>query len=167
MDTPPCMKIRIANCIITPPHDATTVLFVRTKEFDDLSLPGKVIKWGENVEKNLLIAIKEKTNVSVDGFVGMPFHVSYEAKGKVFDRAVYVSGVHKGAPTTKGDMDKFDIEIYSPRILFTHDWKLKKEFLLAPGIGHTVMTYYAGLTDLRERYPEHEPLNKNNVEEFC
>jgi hypothetical protein len=159
------MTIEIANCIITPPGNDTTVLFVKTKVFNDLSLPGKTITEGVDVKKLLIEAIKDKTDITVKGFKGIFYKIAYEAHGETFSRSIYVASDHKGVPTTRGDMNKFSIEIYSPRILFEDDWQLKRGFKLAPGIGKSILRYYQGIDNFRELYPDFVPLDSINIEE--
>ncbi len=161
------MTIEVANCIITPPNDNITVLYVKTKAFNDLSLPGMTVVEGMDVKDALVASIVEKTGIAIYGFDDRTLDVPFEVGEKKFKRLVYIASDYKGAPTTKGGLDKYGIEIYVPTLLFDSDWKVKATRKIAPGVAETLVRYYAGIPDFSERSPSFIPLTAGNLDEIC
>ena len=161
------MATQIANCIITPPNDNITILYVMTKAFNDLSLPGMSVVEGTDVKDSLVASIVEKTGIAIYGFEERTLTVPFEVGEKKFERLVFIANDHKGAPTTKGDLEKYGIEIHIPFLLFKADWKVKPGHKMAPGVVETIVRYYAGIPDFNERCHGFLPLNPDTVDEIC
>lgn len=159
------MAIQVLNCIITPPYDPFTILFVKTKTYNDLSLPGKTALYGVDNKELLTESIKEKSDVSIDTYKDTTFSVEYEVGGEKFERIIFVAGEYTGIPTTRGDMTKYGIEIYGPRLIFTPEWEIKRGYKFAPGIRQVVMKYYATVPGIEERYPEFRALSEAKEDE--
>lgn len=140
---------------------------VKTAAFNDLSLPGKTIIGNLDIESFLIQAVKEKTNILINSFEDKIYEIAYEKNGQLFERTVLVVSHCEGVPTILGDAKKYGIGVFRPDIIFTPEWQVKKEYLLAPGIRKTLLTYYADLPDLKEKYPSHLPLSQDEVAEIC
>lgn len=156
--------IRIANCIIPRPSDKSIILSVKTMAFNDYSLPGKTINGNIDIESFLVEAVQEKTNIVISSFESKLYEIAYEKKGQLFERTVLVVEHCEGVPTTMGDREKYGVGVFKPDITFTSDWQDKKTYLLAPGMHKTLLTYYADLTDLEEKYPDYLPLRQEEIE---
>ena len=158
--------IRIANCIIPRPSDKSIILSVKTMAFNDYSLPGKTINGNVDIESFLVEAVQEKTNIVISSFENKLYEIAYEKKGQLFERTVLVVDHCEGVPTTMGDREKYGVGVFKPDITFTPDWQDKKTYLLAPGMHKTLLTYYADLTDLEEKYPDYLPLRQEEIEDM-
>ncbi len=161
------MALKIANCIITPPNNDFTILYVKTKAFNDLSLPGKTLSEGDDVQALLKEAVKDKTGIIINHFKDNPLNISYEAKGELFERVIYAVSEHEGVPLGKEDMQRYGTAIYSPNLLYTSDWQAKQGHKIAPGIRQTIIHYYATLPDFSDHFPDFTPLTEDNLEELC
>lgn len=159
--------IRIANCIIPRPNDRSVVLSVKTVAFGDLSLPGKTITGNVDIERFLIDSVKEKTNIIIESFENELYEIAYEKNGQLFERSVLVVKECRGVPTTMGDREKYGIGVFRPDIIFTPDWQIRKEYLLAPGVRKTLLTYYADVDSIRGKYPSYAHLDKEHVNEIC
>ncbi len=159
--------IRIANCIIPRPGDKSVILSVKTMAFNDFSLPGKTIKGETDIQGFLIDSVQEKTNIVISSYEDKLYEIAYEKNGQLFERTVLVVENCEGVPTTMGDREKYGIGVFSPGITFTPEWQTKKDYLLAPGVQKTLLTYYADLPDLKEKYPRHSTLCSEEVGEIC
>ncbi|MDH3975648.1 MAG: hypothetical protein OEV42_15325 [Deltaproteobacteria bacterium] len=159
--------IRIANCIIPRPGDRSIILSIKTMAFNDYSLPGKTMKEDSDIEGFLIESVREKTGISIDAFEEKVYLLSYEKRGQLYERTVLVVSHCEGVPISLGDREKYGIGVFKPDITFTPQWKTKKEYALAPGIYKTLLTYYADLPDLKEKYPEYLPLDPEDVGTIC
>lgn len=159
--------IRIANCIIPRPGDRSIILSFKTMAFNDYSLPGKTLKGDMDVKAFLSRSVKEKTGISISDFEEKTYKISYEKRGQLYERTVLVVGQCEGVPISLGDREKYGIGVFKPDITFTTDWKTRKEYLLAPGIHKTLLTYYADLPDLKQKYPDHQPLLPEDIDSIC
>ena len=140
---------------------------VKTAAFNDLSLPGKTIKGNVDIASFLIDSVKEKTNIVISSFEDRIYEIAYEKNRQLFERTVLVVSHCEGVPTTMGDRQKYGVGVFRPDIIFTPDWQVKKECLLAPGIRKTLLTYFADLPDLKEKYPGYAYLNQDEVAEIC
>jgi len=159
--------IRIANCIIPRPGDKSIVLSFKTMAFNDYSLPGKTLREEGNIEDFLVDSIREKTGIIINAFEEKIYEIAYEKKGQLYERKVLVVSHCEGVPIAMGDREKYGIGVFKPDITFTPQWKLKPEYLLAPGIHKTLLTYYADLPDLQGKYPQYLPLNADDIDRIC
>ena len=159
--------IKIANCIIPRPGDKSTVLSFKTMAYNDYSLPGKTLKDGMDVKSFLIESIREKTGISIIAFEEKVYTISYEKNGQFYERTVLVVNHCEGVPIAMGDRDKYGIGVFKPDITFTPEWKVKKEYILAPGIHKTLLTYYADLPDLNQKYPQYLPLKSEDIDRIC
>jgi len=161
-------KSLIVNCIIASPQDESRVMFVRTKKFRDLSLPGALVPDGANARDLLVASVKDRTGITIECFKRQTYDVPFSSKDTEFNRTVYVSESNSGTPTTMGDMNKYGIEIYSPDLLFNKDWTVKKMYKLAPGIHKTLLLYYIDVAaTITSRFPSYTPLKEVNMEKVC
>ncbi len=159
--------IKLANCIVPRPGDKSIILSVKTMAFNDYSLPGKTMRGITDIESFLIDSVKEKTNIVISSFENKLYEIAYEKNGQLFERSVLVVDSCEGVPTTMGDGEKYGIGVFRPDLTFTTDWQDKKTYLLAPGIHKTLLSYYADLPDLKEKYPDYLPLNQDEVGEMC
>lgn len=159
--------IKIANCIIPRQSDRSIILSVKTMAFNDYSLPGQTMRGIADIGDFLINSVKEKTNIIISSFENKLYEIAYEKNGQLYERSVLVVDECEGVPTTMGDREKYGIGVFRPDLTFTKDWHDKKTYLLAPGIYKTLLTYYADLPDLKEKYPDYVPLNQEEVEEMC
>ena len=151
------MKV-VVNCIISNPHDACTLLFVRTKKYNDLSLPGTYVPEGANGRDLLVKSVTERTGITIECFKRNIYETVFKINNDEFKRVVYVSDSHSGTPTTRGDMTKYGIEIFPPDLIFNKDWTPKKDKRFAPGVLEVLLKYYADVDGLAVKYPKHTPL---------
>lgn len=159
--------IRIANCIIPRPGDKSIILSFKTMAFNDYSLPGKTLREAGDVKGFLIESVREKTGINITSFEDRVYTISYEKKGQLYERTVLVVSHCEGVPIALGDREKYGVGVFKPDITFTPEWKTRKEYLLAPGIHKTLLTYYADLPDLKEKYPDHLPLLPEDIDKIC